>query len=682
MRTPCAHHVPPMRSACAEFNVRQAGATFLASDVHPTVDRIVTFRQEGVLEVSSVSKKSGAVTLSKRVAQWPGGALPANLEPHVMYKVVGVSTGINRPVVLKKGPYAEDGSLAATDCPASSTVRVANPPRRDAVCTEPALHSRVLVLTTGGEARVSPTCDLWLNTAMLANGHTQEDVDATLRVKIAPARTCPKTGKHIPEKVHRFRKASGAHNAHADQDNGVDVSDTYEHKVLLPGSFDLLEAGCTRLRCNRLLAKPGDPLDEACMAVLVLQDAIRGADRWTDASRPDFRGLWSWSDRTACVKMPRPPASLARGYCARGGASTKAAQPAPSNVVTGEFWGVTEVTSTGSGSDLDSDETRWKADGAAGVFATAEAAADAYDRAHCGAIPAAPLNFPKLHRPHSECTCNGAAADADRREETDALRQQVRRQLAMADDPMCGRPDVVWACGQFSRSWLGGTASCAPCTLVWLVGVHAQAWSPTRRLFWQTQLLQIGTPAVWADMEFGEAKARLLGVIDALEDAERHGQSKDMAGAQNLGSAKNGISPRALRNMLDAKGQHLKKFCAYVSLAVLTGRVGHGNVRRVVMRLGCRLSQRGTYLTAHALGSLCMACGVTPGGDKHQHMGAGWTKQMVEELENVTGKGIGALARLCQMKGLTWRSVAYFYCVVLKDPAGRADFLSKLGRLK
>ena len=101
----------------------------------------------------------------------------------------------------------------------------------------------------------------------------------------------------------------------------------------------------------------------------------------------------------------------------------------------------------------------------------------------------------------------------------------------MADDPMCGRPDVVWACGQFSRSWLGGTASCAPCTLVWLVGVHAQAWSPTRRLFWQTQLLQIGTPAVWADMEFGEAKARLLGVIDALEDAERHGQSKDMAAA-------------------------------------------------------------------------------------------------------------------------------------------------------
>jgi hypothetical protein len=128
MRTPCAHHVPPMRSACAEFNVRQAGATFLASDVHPTVDRIVTFRQEGVLEVSSVSKKSGAVTLSKRVAQWSGGVQPANLEQHVMYKVLGVSTGINRPVVLKTGPYAEDGSMAATDSTDSSIVRVANPP--------------------------------------------------------------------------------------------------------------------------------------------------------------------------------------------------------------------------------------------------------------------------------------------------------------------------------------------------------------------------------------------------------------------------------------------------------------------------------------------------------------------------------------------------------------------------
>ena len=67
---------------------------------------------------------------------------------------------------------------------------------------------------------------------------------------------------------------------------------------------------------------------------------------------------------------------------------------------------------------------------------------------------------------------------------------------------------------------------------------------------------------------------------------------------------------------------------------------------------------------------------------EHQYMGAGWTKGMVQELEHVTGKGIGALARLCQMRGLTWRSVAYFYCAVLKDPAGRAEFLSKLGRLK
>ena len=250
--------------------------------------------------------------------------------------------------------------------------------------------------------------------------------------------------------------------------------------------------------------------------------------------------------------------------------------------------------------------------------------------------------------------------------------------LSMEIDPMAERTDVQWVVGEFSRQWVGRDV-CAVSMLVWLVAVHAAAWSPTRRAFWEREVAM----CAWRKMKFGRAARALARIASKLRMCEANGQPKDMAAAKDMGQAQRWVSPKELAQLLRCRktAPALRKYCRYLSKVVWLRRVGDGNRRQAILRRGRRLPGRKNYLNPHVLGALCLACDVEPGGNSHQEMGAGFTQAKIDELEQVTGPGIRNLEVLCGLK-LNWRTVAFRYCARLKATADRKKFLANLAILK
>ena len=272
--------------------------------------------------------------------------------------------------------------------------------------------------------------------------------------------------------------------------------------------------------------------------------------------------------------------------------------------------------------------------------------------------------------------------DEPARDEQKAREEQARREvravLSMEIDPMAERTDVQWVVGEFSRKWVGRDV-CAVSMLVWLVAVHAAAWSPTRRAFWEREVAL----RAWRKMRFGRAAHLLARIASKLRICEANGQPKDMAAAKDMGQAQRWVCPKELAELLRCRktAPALRQYCKYLSKVVLLRRVGDGNRRQAILRRGRRLPGRKNYLNPHVLGALCLACDVEPGGNSYQEMGEGFTQAKIDELEQVTGPGIRNLQVLCGLH-LNWRTVAFRYCARLKATADRKKFLANLAILK
>jgi hypothetical protein len=410
---------------------------------------------------------------------------------------------------------------------------------------------------------------------------------------------------------------------------------------------------------------------------------------------------------------------------------TVAPTPA-SRVVTGKYDGVVHVESLYG-------DVYYEAAGVEGQFLREETAAEEWDGLMCGTLLSHNLNFPKLHEPYFRCNCAEARGEArtaegddvsvglgaappsphklgsetedegglsedpclaqdepqeptrraqeqpqdePARDEPEAREEQARREvravLSMEIDPMAERTDVQWVVGEFSRQWVGRDV-CAVSMLVWLVAVHAAAWSPTRRAFWEREVAM----CAWRKMRFGRAARALARIASKLRMCEANGQPKDMAAAKDMGQAQRWVSPQELAELLRCRktAPALRKYCKYLSKVVWLRRVGDGNRRQAILRRGRCLRGRKKYLNPHVLGALCLACDVEPGGNSHQEMGAGFTQAKIDELEQVTGPGIRNLQVLCGLK-LNWRTVAFRYCARLKATADRKKFLANLAILK
>ena len=211
-----------------EFNVRQHGGTFVASDLNKKTS-YVRFSEYGIVTFRSVSSvtgappapllqvcqnknkpplEKGATEVSTRTALWPSERLPAHLRTDVEYVLKRVNVGDAAQTCVCT---AEGCKLTAGTC---SEVTFANPPRRGAVCTEHALHSSVLALTSSGEAKVSTLCNKWLEEAMLNNGHSKESLTRTKPVRLSDGVVVQKEAGHRASAGARSRwrdPTSGAH---------------------------------------------------------------------------------------------------------------------------------------------------------------------------------------------------------------------------------------------------------------------------------------------------------------------------------------------------------------------------------------------------------------------------------------------------------------------------------------
>ena len=95
--------------------------------------------------------------------------------------------------------------------------------------------------------------------------------------------------------------------------------------------------------------------------------------------------------------------------------------------------------------------------------------------------------------------------------------------MLMAHDPIGARPDVLHVCSMWSRSfWVMPTPVRV---LVWLICVHAPAWSTTRRPHF---VRAAGACCDWDGLTMEQAVESLLELVDARGAAELAGADAGM----------------------------------------------------------------------------------------------------------------------------------------------------------
>jgi hypothetical protein len=149
------------------------------------------------------------VEVSTRTALWPNETLPTELEAGTEYLLKRVNAGDD----------AQTCACTPADCADTCReVTFANPPRQRGVCTEHALHSSVLALTSSGEAKVSTLCNKWLEEAMLKKGYSKDSLTRTKPVKLSNGEVVQKAAGHRRSAGARSRwvdPTSGAHHVWA-----------------------------------------------------------------------------------------------------------------------------------------------------------------------------------------------------------------------------------------------------------------------------------------------------------------------------------------------------------------------------------------------------------------------------------------------------------------------------------
>ena len=264
--------------------------------------------------------------------------------------------------------------------------------------------------------------------------------------------------------------------------------------------------------------------------------------------------------------------------------------------------------------------------------------------------------------------------------------EEVQWHLSQVRLELSQREDVQWIRSDWASMWVGqGPMAVTPSAvnvLVWLVFVHAAAWSDKRRKWFKACL---PTPQKWQQLSWKQAKELVLKLLKQRQTVE----AQIGAGAAGLAQAKaDGFGKTSIWISMkylacSTQSKNMQAYCESIALALRSPcQLGELATLRIFTCAAQQYSIHGrsTYLHLHGYAGLCLVARQPLAGDKFLAMGAGFNSALKKQIEDITAT-VSDFCRLTQVS-LNWREVAFFCCTLAKRfPQGLTGFLRALKQI-